>query len=151
MNFTVPSVAAFWAGWFAMSIAMANLSGWRTLAGRFAPTTPAAGQRFLFATGAVSQWPWLPVQYLLTFVLTINEQGFRMAVLFTMRLQHAPFMVPWSAVGSVEQQPFLGVFRQTVVTVGDRTIIVRGRAGKALLKAWEAWCKTTPTPPANGR
>ena len=129
---------------------MANLSGWRTLARRFAPTTPAAGQRFLFVTGAVSQWPWLPVQYLLTFVLTINEQGFRMAVLFTMRLQHAPFMVPWSAVGSVEQQPFLGVFRQTVVTVGDRQIIVRGRAGKALIKAWEDYGRGAPSPEGRG-
>jgi len=75
----------------------------------------------------------------MTFVLTINEQGFRMAVLFTMRLLHKPFTVPWSSVSDMRQEPFLSVFRQTVVTVGDRKIIVRGSAGKALIAAWETY------------
>jgi hypothetical protein len=138
MNFTVPSVLTFWATWFAMCIAMALLSGWGTLAGRFDGGS-AVGQRFYLVSGAVSQWPWLPIQYLMTFVLTINEQGFRMAVLFTMRLLHKPFTVPWSSVSEMRQEPFLKVFRQTVVKVGDRQIIVRGRAGKALINAWEAY------------
>ncbi len=142
MNFTVPSVLSFWASWFAMCVAMALLSGWRELAGGFAGAgslPQRQDQRFRFVSGSVSQWRWLPIQYHLTFFLTLSTTGFRLEVFFPMRLLHSPIYVPWCAVDEVREEPLLGLFRQTVVTVGERHIRVRGRAGEALLAAWRAY------------
>lgn len=139
MTFTVPSVLAFWTSWFAMSIAMAQLSGWRGLAGRFGVTSSSSGRRYWLASGAVSQWPWLPIQYIMTFVLTVSDEGLRMSVFFPMRLLHAPFTIPWSAISAVTHGPFLKVFQQTEVVVADRRILIRGRAGKAVFRAWQGY------------
>jgi hypothetical protein len=151
MNFTPQSVACFWLGWFAYSIAMSLIGGWHSLARRFAATAAPAGKRWHFVSGSVAHWAWLPMQYHVTFFLTLSEEGFRLSVFLPVRLMHPPLQIPWTAVSHMRTEPFLLLFRQTCVEIKGSPVKLRlrGRAGKALLEYYVQQSSPEAAIPAN--
>ena len=115
---------------------LAILGGWASLATYFRANGPVQGERFRFVSGSMGA-RFLPVSYGSCLFLTVNETGFRVAILFLFRLLSPPLFIPWKAVASVEPKRFL-FFRYTVVHLRDQwpRISIRGTAGREIELAY---------------
>ena len=153
MNFTPQSVACFWLGWFAYCIAMSFISGWWMLSKKFKSREPALGNRWFFVSGSVARWNWLPMQYHATFFLTLSDSGFRLSVFLPVRLMHPPLYFPWTSVSQVSTEPFLFLFRQTIIEItadekinSSIKIRLRGKAGNAFLQQYKPISNASSAP-----
>lgn len=128
-----PFFVIFWAG---ITGLLAILGGWAGLAGYFRADGQVEGERFRFVSGSVGA-RFLPVSYGSCLFLTVNQTGFRLAILFLFRMLSPPLFIPWKAVVAVEPKRFL-FFRYTVVHLRDQwpRISIRGTAGRQLELAY---------------
>jgi hypothetical protein len=79
--------------WFVMSGLFSLISGWSSLASRFRIDKPVEGDCFRFVSGLIGSH-LLPVSYGNCLFVTINEEGFRVAIFFLLRFLSPPLFIP---------------------------------------------------------
>jgi hypothetical protein len=123
----------FAAMWFGIGALVSAAAGWPKLARRFRATEPATGETFRFVSGLVGASAWFPVGYRNCLSLTVNDSGFRLAVLFLFRFLTPPLFIPWTEVESIRDGRFW-FMRYTVVRIRGSTtrIMIPGAAGKRI-------------------
>ena len=125
--------------WAVITGALANLSGWASLATRFRSLSPISGEPFRFASAGMG-FRWLPVSYGSCLKFMVNSQGFGMSILFPFRFLSPPLFIPWAQVESVTKRRFL-FFRSVVVQVKGHWAQIRigGRVGESILETYARW------------
>jgi hypothetical protein len=122
--------------WFAISGLLSLLGGWWSLASRFPVEEEIQGERFRFVSGSMGL-PFVPVNYGNCLFLTINDQGFRLGILFLFRFLSPPLFIPWASVDSVVEKRFL-LMRYTAIRIRENWPVVSfyGKAGKRILETY---------------
>lgn len=134
------------AAWFVLCGLIAHLSGWASLARRFAAddlrqmvvANPVGGERFRFASGSLGR-RYLPVNYNGCLFVTVSSEGLHLSILFLLRYLSPPLFIPWSSVGSVKSRSFLS-FNHYTFTIRDHwsRIGLMGKAGESAKAAYDA-------------
>ena len=121
--------------WLGVSAMLARIGGWSTLAGPFRARYPVVGERFRFVSASMGK-ARLPVNYKGCLFMVVNRHGLHISVLFPFRFRSPPLFIPWSAVESVSEKPFLRTFG-VVVKLRDQWPIIRvpGRAAHVIRQA----------------
>jgi len=122
--------------WFGAGGALALLSGWWSLASHFRAVNTVAGERFRFVSGSMG-FRFFPVNYGNCLFLTVNDKGFRLAILFLFRFLSPPLFIPWERVESVVERRFL-FMRYAAIRVRESwpNLSFYGKAGKGILEAY---------------
>jgi len=122
--------------WLAIGGALALLSGWWSLASHFRAGGAVAGKRFRFVSGSMGI-RFLPVNYGNCLFVTVNDKGFRLAVLFLFRFLSPPLFIPWERVESVVEKRFL-FMRYAAIRIRENwpNLSLYGKAGKGILEAY---------------
>lgn len=120
---------------------LSHLSGWRSLASRFACKGAVEGEHFRFASAAMGYLPF-PVSYNRTLCVTVAPTGFRLSKVSLFRLFSPPLFIPRSEIESVNEARFL-FLRSTVIRVRGHWGGIRlyGRVGE---KIFLAYGRTSP-------
>ena len=84
--------------WLAVSLVMAYLGGWQTLATYYRAPGPFHGKQWHFSSASIRL-----VTYHNCLTLGANTQGVFISVWLPFRFRHAPLFVPWSEIDSVER------------------------------------------------
>ena len=136
MNSPFWFVACFLVVWIASAAALSLLSGWWSLAARFAAKDACAGQRMRFVAGAVGAG-LLPVGYGRALTLTVGEQGICLEVMILLRVLSPRLCITWDAMASVEEKRSL-FRRYTAIRIRDHWagIMLYGEAGRRVLAAY---------------
>jgi hypothetical protein len=114
----IPTFLGIWLGVTAL---LAHLSGWRSLATRFAAHGPAVGDR-LHLVSARMGTSWLfPVNYSRCLTLTLGQTSFGLSLLFPFRVLSPPLEIPWSVIAALEERPIL-LWRRTIVELHDSRV-----------------------------
>jgi hypothetical protein len=92
--------------WFGIGGLLSVLSGWWSLASRFPAADSIKGENYRFVSGSMGLG-FFPVNYGSCLFVTINEKGFRVAILFLFRFLSPPLFIPWAQVESVAEKRFL--------------------------------------------
>lgn len=122
--------------WFVACGSLALVSGWWSLASRFATAGSAQGQRFRFVSGSMGL-RLLPVNYSNCLFVTVNDEGFRLAVLFVFRFLSPPLFIPWARVESVAEKRFLFMRYASVrIRASWPRLSFYGKAGKGILEVY---------------
>jgi hypothetical protein len=121
--------------WLGVSALLARIGGWSTLAGPYRARYPVVGERFRFVSASMGK-ERLPVNYKGCLFMVVNRHGLHISVLFPFRFRSPPLFIPWSAVASVTERPFLRTFG-VAVRLRDHWPIIRvpGRAGHMIREA----------------
>lgn len=126
-------VVGFVGMWCLVLFLIALVGGWRGLAARYGVPALPEGSAFQFQSG---RFGWLSnYNNVLTVVVTPEGVGFQPFVLF--RFAHPALFVPFAAVSSAESTRLLFT-RAAVIRVGAQRIVVYGRAGEAIVAAYQA-------------
>ena len=122
--------------WFGIGGLLSLLSGWRSLASRFPGSDSIQGDHFRFVSGSMGI-PFFPVNYGSCLFVTVNEMGFRVAILFLFRFLTPPLFIPWAQVESVAEKRFL-FMRYAAIRIRENWPILSfyGKAGKRMLEAY---------------
>jgi len=122
--------------WLGVSGVLALVSGWSGLATHFRAEDSVQGERFRFASGSMGV-RLFPVHYGNCLFVTVNENGFGLAILFLFRMFSPPLFIPWSAIASIEPKRFL-LFGYTLVHLREQwpTISLRGSAGREVAQVY---------------
>jgi hypothetical protein len=122
--------------WLGVSGLLALVSGWWSLATHFRTEDSVQGGTFRFASGSMGA-RLFPVHYGNCLFVTVNENGFGLAILFLFRMFCPPLFIPWSAIASIEPKRFL-LFSYTLVRLREQwpTISLRGSAGREIEQAY---------------
>ena len=99
--------------WIALSILIAQLSGWARLARHYRDDAPLDGVRFRFQSAGMRYG----TNYSGCLTVGVNRKGFYLAVWFLFRFGHPPLVVPWRDITMTEHKRF---FIQQVVLRFDR-------------------------------
>lgn len=123
--------------WLFVMAILSTLGGWRSLAGRF-PAVPApAAQRFTWVTASLRRH-LIPVGYRNCMNVQLGDHGITLSVPWPFRFMHPPLTLPWSQVEGCEQK-LSPLWTRVQLRVRDGgTILFTGRAGTAVLEAWQA-------------
>ena len=138
----IPFLAVMWP---AASGALALLSGWWTLASHFRASDAVAGERFRFVSGSLGR-RFFPVKHGNCLFLTVNDEGFRLAILLVFRFLSPPLFIPWARVESVTEKRVFFVPR-TEISIRETwpRLSIYGRVGKSLQEAYaRAQAKKAP-------
>lgn len=121
--------------WFGIGGSLSLLSGWWRLASRFPAADSIQGEHFRFVSGSMGSG-FVPVSYGNCLFVTINENGFRVSILFLFRFLSPPLFISWAKVESVAEKQFL-FMRYTAIRIRDNWPIISfyGKAGKHILEA----------------
>ena len=121
--------------WLGVSALLARIGGWSTLARTYRAKYPVVGERFRFISASMGK-PRLPVNYKRCLFMVVNRHGLHISVLFPFRFRSPPLFIPWSAVESVNEKPFLRTFG-VAVKLRDQWPIIRvfGRAAHVIRQA----------------
>jgi hypothetical protein len=95
-------VASFVVMWVAMSLLLANLSGWRRLAEYHRAVAPFVGRTWRFESASFRRF----VHYGNILTFGANSEGLYIAVLFPFRIAHPPLLIPWALVRRVSPSFF---------------------------------------------
>jgi len=88
---------------FAVTLGLALIGGWRKLAGEFrAPKNFAEGQLFKRQSGSVGA-----SNYSRVLRIRVSPQGLFLACPFPVHLTHPPILIPWSQIKAVRQKRIL--------------------------------------------
>ena len=128
----------FVAMWFGISALLSLMADWPSLAARFQSTQTRDGERFRFASGSIGASMWLPVNYRGCLFFTVADTGLLLSVFFPFRFLSPPLFIPWAQVESISEQRVWFLQTAVIRIRGSSTkIMVRGRAGLAIIKAYE--------------
>ncbi len=132
--------------WFGISAMLALLSGWSSLASQFRADSAVQGDQFRFVSASMGAAS-LPVNYGNSLRVSINEQGFRLTVLFMFRFLSPPLFIPWVQVESVSDKRLL-FMRCAAIRIRGHwpTISLYGKAGRRLLEVYERVSGKTALP-----
>jgi hypothetical protein len=122
--------------WLVVTGVLSRVSGWSSLATQFRATKPNEGESFRFVSGSVGK-KGFPVGYRNCLVVSADESGFGLAVLFLFRFQSPPLFIPWSHVASVEEEKVFLV-RSVVIRLRNQwpVISLQGPAGKRVKEVY---------------
>jgi hypothetical protein len=122
--------------WFAIGGFLALLSGWWSLASRFSAAGAILGERFRFVSGSMGL-RFFPVNYGNCLFITVNDEGFRLTILFVFRFLSPPLFIPWTGVESVVEKRFL-FMRYAAIRIRENwpRLSFYGKAGKSILEAY---------------
>lgn len=125
--------------WFGITGLLSYLGGWASLASTFPARDIYDGVRFSFRSGSMGR-RFLPVSYGNCLFITVNQEGFRLSILFLFRFLSPPIFVPWDQVDSVEEKQLFFVSYQ-VLSIRNHwvRISIRGEPGRALQEQFEAY------------
>jgi hypothetical protein len=138
-------VALLWLGICAL---LARVGGCSTLAGPHRARYRVVGERFRFVSASMGK-PRLPVDDQGCLFMVVNRHGLHISLLFPFRFGSPPLFIPWSAVESVTEKPFLHTFGVAVKPRDHWPIIrVPGRAGHMIREA-HAVSRSSPAPLAS--
>ena len=101
-------VLIFIFGWIAVSILIAQLSGWARLARHYRADTPHDGIRFHFQSVGMR----FGTNYSGCLSVGVNRKGLYLVVWFLFRFGHPPLIIPWRDITMTERKKF---FIQQVV------------------------------------
>jgi hypothetical protein len=101
-------VLIFIFGWIAVSILIAQLSGWARLARHYRDDAPLDGSRFHFQSAGMR----FGTNYSGCLTVGVNRKGIHLAVWFLFRFGHPPLVIPWRDITMTERKRF---FMQQVV------------------------------------
>jgi hypothetical protein len=127
----IPTFALMWLG---VTGLLAHLSGWRSLARRFAAPLPIEGECFRFASAGLGPWTFFPVNYSGILFFTINNAGISLSLFLPFRFLSPSLFIPWEEVESVQEKA--GLFgRSVVVSIKGSGIklTVRGRVAVSIV------------------
>ena len=122
--------------WLSISALLSLLSGWRALASQFPASDSIQGDHFRFVSGSMGI-PFFPVNYGNCLFVTVNEEGFRVAILFLFRFLTPPLFIPWLQVESVTEKRFLFMRYAAIRIRGSWPIVsLYGKAGTRMLEGY---------------
>jgi len=115
---------------------LSHLSGWRSLASRFAFRGPVEGEQFRFASAAMGYLRF-PVSYSNCLSVTVAPTGLRISIFPLFRPFGAPIFIPRAEIESVTESRFL-FMRSTVIRVRGHwgATQMYGSAGAKILRAY---------------
>jgi hypothetical protein len=99
--------------WIALSILIAQLSGWARLARHYRADAPLDGARFHFQSAGMR----FGTNYGGCLTVGVDRKGLYLAVWFLFRFGHPPLLTPWRDITITERKRF---FMQQVVFRFDR-------------------------------
>jgi hypothetical protein len=122
--------------WLGVTYLLSLVSGWRSLAKRFASADTCEGEKFSFVSATIGFIPLLPVNYSSCLFLTVGTKGFRLALMFPFRFQSPPLVVPWEQIQSVESRR-IWLIKHTVIRINDSPVQIKipFAAGRAIFSA----------------
>jgi hypothetical protein len=122
--------------WFVICGSLALASGWWSLASRFAAPGSVQGECFRFVSGSMGL-RFFPVNYGNCLFVTVNDDGFRLAILFVFRFLSPPLYIPWARVESIAEKRFLFI-RYASIRIRESwpRLSFYGKAGKGILEAY---------------
>jgi hypothetical protein len=135
--------------WLGITGLLSVVGGWRELAASYA-AGPATfeGIRALNATGAL-QRSLLPVNYSSTLRVYVRDEGVGLATWRIFRFMHPPLFIPWTAVRDVQAGRLLFWPYVAITLHGSSvSIMVGGRAGRAIMERWMGTRAATDGVPA---
>lgn len=81
--------------------------------------------------------PFFPVNYGNCLFVTVNEKGFRVAILFLFRFLTPPMFIPWAEVESAAKKRFLFMPYAAIRIRGNwPNLSFYGKAGRRMLEAY---------------
>ena len=105
-------VLIFIFGWIAVSILIAQLSGWARLASHYRDDAPLDGIRFHFQSAGMR----FGTNYSGCLTVGVNRKGLYLMVWLLLRFGHPPLVIPWRDITMSERKRFFMkqvVFRLT--------------------------------------
>ncbi|HEX8428568.1 hypothetical protein [Hymenobacter sp.] len=109
---------AFWLGicW------LISLSGWRQLSRHFQASeagSQAPATSFWMQSGTLRKVGAIGfgANYRGALTIRCGSAGLELAVLFLFRFGHPPLLVPWSALGQIEEKLFFGLIRSYIIPI----------------------------------
>lgn len=79
-----------------ISLVFSMLGGWGKLAQRYKRVTPITGTTWWLQSAGIRRY--VEVNYGNCLIVTVNDEGIGLSVLFPFRLGHPPLFIPWSEV-----------------------------------------------------
>lgn len=118
----------------AVATAIAVLSGWRKLAGKFpSPQNFTDGQLFTWQSGTVGV-----ANYNNVLIVRVSSHGLYLDCIFPFRLMHPPILIPWAQVKAVRQTRFLG--SSTIfLTIGSPKLATISLKNAKIIEAARQW------------
>jgi hypothetical protein len=121
--------------WVAVTMLIAVLGGWGSLAERFSAREPPLGETLRMQSLSFG----LLGNYREAINVTVGPPGVHLVPIVLFRLGHRPLLIPWREVAECTQSGTLLWKRTTLVLRNDdRRLRFAGRAGDAILRAWQA-------------
>lgn len=110
--------------WCVLTWLLSRISGWSKLAQRYAASGTTSGEQASLRTGRIGA-----VTYHSCLKFCINDEGFRVAVAWPLRLGHRPLFIPWSDLHNITEDNMM--FSQKVkLSIGQPTLT------RALFPGW---------------
>ena len=88
--------------WIALSILIAKLSGWASLARDYRDDAPLDGDRFHFQSAGMR----FGTNYSGCLTVGVNRKGLYLAVWLLFRFGHPPLLIPWRDITMTERKKF---------------------------------------------
>ncbi len=89
--------------WMAVTFAVAQLSGWASLARRFPASRPPTGQSFEWVSGKISRLS----NYNRSLNVTVSSEGVHIVPNFIFKFGHKPIFLQWKDVSVLHRGRFL--------------------------------------------
>jgi hypothetical protein len=110
------------------------LGGWFRLARRYPARSEVRGPLFPLASISLGAWG----SYSSVVNVIVGDSGIRLATLLIMRVAHAPILIPWIAIESIEWRRVWFFLRRLRVMTRDRKrITFEGEVARAIESEWE--------------
>jgi hypothetical protein len=125
--------------WLGITALLSYIGGWASLSSAFPANDEVDGKRFRFRSGSLGR-PYFPVRYGNCLFVIVNQQGFRLSILFPFRFLSPPIFVPWANVLGVEEKRVF-FFKYYVVSIRDHwsRISLQGGLGDSVKEQFEAF------------
>lgn len=101
----------YWFGGLGAGICLliATVGGWRRLAVHYRRTSLIAGTTYWFQSAAMRRW--ITASYGNCLVVTVNDEGIGLSIIFLWRLGHPPLFIPWPDI-LANQERWLFFFKR---------------------------------------
>jgi hypothetical protein len=129
--------------WIGVVSLLSITGGWRGLARRFPAVPDQYGEHFRGVTASFRQHV-VPVNYKHVLQVGIGQIGLGLSVPWMFIIMHPPITLPWSEMESCEPAMTLFWPSTRVRLKGGGTIGFVGKAGTAILVAWQSMHPTAP-------
>lgn len=124
--------------WLGVTALLAYVSGWVELAKQFPDKDVHDGEIFHFASGAMGESKYFPVNYRNALMIAVSTEGLRISLFFLFRFWSPPIFIPWTAIDRIEEER-LWLMKYSVIHLHQNPvrILLRGRVANHVLDQYQ--------------